>query len=523
MMRSLLVSLVGVFIAINVASVLVLAIYATHQGFLLALYLRIRLLARLRKEEPKAAEQCPALPRVTVQLPLYNERYVAVRVIKAACALDYPRELLQIQVLDDSTDDTLRIAQRAVRAARAHGVDIEHIRRDNRSGYKAGALANGLRAASGELVAIFDADFIPPRHFLRNLICDRRMFDDPAVGFVQTRWGYLNRDSNILTRAQAVMLDMHFIIDQYTRSHAGLRMNFNGSGGIWRRAAIDTAGGWEADTLTEDLDLSYRAQLRGWRGRYVSDEVCPGELPETLLAFKRQQARWARGSARCTRKLAGRVLRSDMPLAHKISSLLHMSGYFANVFVVLMALVTPLMVLEPAGLSALPSWMKVLSLASLCPILAMIAGQVAQRRKADFLCDLPASIVLGVGVALSNSVAVLAGLFGKSSGEFVRTPKATDEAEAPRSATRPGQRRGSSKHAYFLRPDWTTLAELGLSVYAVGTCVLLAMRGDWLSMVPVLFYACCFVGVVIGQTVPVSWLQTRARQRKVQSRLPSMK
>lgn len=536
------VSTIDVIIALDIAAVVVLSIYASHQGILLLLYLRYRLRDRMRRgsgsqgaghpADGAGERPCEALPRVTVHLPLYNERYVAERVIAAVCALDYPRELLQVQVLDDSTDDTSRIAARAARAARAHGTDVELIRRDNRAGYKAGAMANGLRTASGELIAIFDADFIPPRDFLRKLICERRVFDDPRVGFVQTRWGYFNREFSILTRAQAIMLDMHFVVDQYTRSRSGLGMNFNGSGGVWRRAAIDAAGDWQSDTLTEDLDLSYRAQLRGWRGRYVEDVVCPGELPQTVLAFKRQQARWARGSIQCARKLAGPVLRSSMPLSHKLLALLHMSGYLANVFVLLLAVITPLLILTASGLPSLPPWLSLVSVASLCPILAMFVAQFAQGRTIDFLCDLPAAVVLGVGVSLSNSIAVVAGLFGKSSGEFERTPKSVTTHDPRRAATdlrsgagRVEVRRASARQPYLLHPDWTLLAELVLGVYTLGVCALLAWRGAWLSVVPVMLYASAFLGVVLGQIVPAAWLQyrPRARQRKEHSRLPSMK
>ena len=468
-----------------------------------------------------------SLPCVTVQLPLYNERYVAERVIAAACALDYPRELLQVQVLDDSTDGTSRIAQRAVEAGRANGVNVELIHRDHRSGYKAGALSNGLRSARGELVAILDADFIPPRNFLRRVICHYHAFDDPQVGFVQTRWGHLNSEANAVTRAQVLMLDMHFVIDQFARSSAGLKMNFNGSGGIWRREAIESAGGWQSDTLTEDLDLSYRAQLKGWHGRYLDGEMCPGELPNSVLAFKRQQARWARGSAQCVRKLSGRILRSDLPLVQKIAALMHVSGYFSNAFALVLALVTPLLmlVLGSHGTHAAPQWLSVMSMIGITPILSMFVAQCAQDNAGGFWRSLPATIVLGIGVSLSNTVAVLVGLFGKTSGEFVRTPKSValtpERSIAIRRSAR--DKRTANWQSYLLQPDWTLRAECVLGGYTWAACIVLAARGDWVAIVPILVYAIGFTAVVFGQLSPGIWLLSRGRQRKVASRLESLK
>ena len=523
------VSFISVVIALNVIAVVGLSAYAFHQGILLLLYLRYKIGSRLgRRLQPIAGEcesskidESPAtpLPGVTVQLPLYNERYVAERAIAAACALDYPRHLLHIQVLDDSTDDTSRIVQRAIRTERVHGANIELIHREKRDGYKAGALANGLRTAQGELIAIFDADFVPPRDFLRRVVCEQRGFDDPRTAFVQTRWGHLNRDANAVTRAQVLMLDMHFVIDQYVRSRAGLKMNFNGSCGIWRRAAIDKAGGWQSDTLTEDLDLSYRSELLGWRGRYLDDVVCPGELPTDLLAFKRQQARWARGSAQCARKLFPQIVHSDMPLLHRLAACMHVSGYFVNVFVLLLAIITPLLMLDSSGMRLLPEWLSIMSFVGLSPILAMSIAQTAQGRFMTFLRNLPIAVVFGIGMSLSNSVAVISGLFGKTSGEFVRTPKSASSRSTSR------VKRITGRHAYLLQPDWTIGAECALGLYALGVCIALIVRGAWLSIVPALIYACGFLSVVLGQIAPHSWTQSRGRtrQREVESQLPSLK
>ncbi len=260
---------------------------------LLFLYFRNRNDTKPKKGVDSRADR--TLPKVTIQIPIFNERCVVERVIDAASALEYPHDLLQIQILDDSTDETHSIALRSAKALQSRGIDIEVIHRAERTGYKAGALAHGLETASGDFIAVFDADFVPPPHFLRRLIVERNDFEDPSIGFVQTRWGYLNREEGILTRAQALLLDKHFFVEQPARCHSGLLFNFNGSGGIWRKSCIIDAGGWQHDTLTEDLDLSYRAELKGWRGLYLDSEMSPSELPADMSAFKKQQRRWATG------------------------------------------------------------------------------------------------------------------------------------------------------------------------------------------------------------------------------------
>ncbi len=502
---------------LNVIAVLVLAVYALHQGILLFIYLLLR-----RRPPARPSGTVRPLPPVTVQLPLYNERYVAERIIASASALDYPRDLLQIQVLDDSTDDTSRIAAHAVQNIAERGIDITFIHRDHRDGYKAGALANGLRTASGEPVAIFDADFIPPRDFLQRVVNQAAAFDDPRVGFVQTRWGHLNRDSSILTGAQAALLDMSFVIDQSVRSRLGLKMNFNGSGGVWRREAIESAGGWQADTLTEDLDLSYRAQINGWRGRYLSDVVCPGELPDNVLAFKVQQARWTRGSVQCVRKLFPRIARSDMPWWHKLAACVHISGYFSNLAVLLLALVTPLMLLDPGSLSHRPAWYGAVSTIATLPVLSMLAAQWAQGRTLQFLRVMPAAVILGVGMSLSDSLAVIAGLLRATSGKFIRTPKSADLPGAQPVAGKPEPH---TKPVYRLQPDWTARAEMLLGIYALAVCLQAAVQGAWLSVLPALFYAVSFLGVALGQIMPALRLQLRerAQRTRMKSGLPSLK
>ncbi|MBX7214695.1 MAG: glycosyltransferase [Thermoflexales bacterium] len=459
---------------LNACASLVLGVYALHEGLLLWLSLRRpRIRGQARSPSPHGAAVREA-PAVTVQLPLYNERFVAERIIAAACALNYPAGRLQIQVLDDSTDSTVARVRAAVEAARAAGHDITLIRRPTRDGYKAGALAHALPSASGELIAIFDADFVPPPDFLTRLLLeDDRPFDDPTLGFIQTRWAYLNRDASALTRAQAIMLDMHFVIEQPARSGQGLLMNFNGSGGVWRRAAIEDAGGWQADTLSEDLDLSYRAELRGWRGRYVADQAAPSELPLDILAFKLQQARWARGSGRCIRKLLPLIWKSQTSVVRKVLGSLHVSGYVIQPMIVLLALTSPLLALSAAGspLGALAG------LIGLLPLASMAAAHRAQGRPfGRFLRDLPAVTTVGIGLSVSNSAALLAGLFGRASGAFARTPKHGEAA--PAGAWR-----------YALRVTRSTAVELALGGALWLAAGLLAGHGDGLAAFGAALYA----------------------------------
>lgn len=363
------------------------------------------------------------LPRVTVQLPLYNEATVARRLIEAAGALDYPREKLEIQVLDDSNDETVSIARACVKKLREAGIDAAYIRRPNRHGYKAGALDHGLSLAKGELIAVFDADFIPQPSFLKAVVGH---FSDPRVGMVQTRWGHLNRNHSLLTSIQALMLDGHHLVENRARFATGCMFNFSGTGGIWRRAAIISAGGWQHDTLTEDLDLSYRAQLVGYRFIYRSDIVTPAELPEDMSAFRAQQYRWAKGTIQTARKLFLRVWAAPLTLHQRIEATFHLLPHVAYPMMVLLTLLLlPALIFLPATdvrmLFIIDLPLCIGTTGSLAAFYGM-AERGAGRSPWQAIVRLPALIALGAGLAPHLTGAVLDGLTNMA-GEFVRTPK----------------------------------------------------------------------------------------------------
>ncbi|HXT28204.1 MAG TPA: cellulose synthase family protein, partial [Vicinamibacterales bacterium] len=299
----------------------ILAIYGWHRYYIVYLYMKNRDKAADTALPPPLA----VLPRVTIQLPIYNEMYVADRLIDTVCEMDYPRELLDIQVLDDSTDETTDIAELAVRRHAARGFDISYLHRVDRTGYKAGALEAGLKAAKGTFIAIFDADFIPPKDFLRQTLPH---FTDAKIGMVQARWGHINQDYSLLTKIQAILLDAHFVLEHGGRNRSGAFFNFNGTAGVWRREAISSAGGWQHDTLTEDLDLSYRAQLAGWKFKFLPHVVSPAEVPVEMNSFKSQQHRWAKGSIQTCMKLLPRILRSNQPLSVKAEAFFHLTANF---------------------------------------------------------------------------------------------------------------------------------------------------------------------------------------------------
>ena len=307
----------------------ILGIYGWHRYYIVYLYTKYR--DRVPGPPPPVADW----PVVTVQLPIFNEMYVVDRLIDAVCALDYPKEKLEIQVLDDSTDETSDIAELAVRRQAARGFDIKYLHRTDRTGYKAGALDAALKVARGGFIAIFDADFVPPSDFLVRTI---PYFENSRLALVQARWGHLNHDYSLLTRIQAILLDGHFVLEHGGRNRSGCFFNFNGTAGVWRREAIGDAGGWQHDTLTEDLDLSYRAQLRGWQFLFLPDLVTPAEVPVEMNAFKSQQHRWAKGSIQTCRKLLPYILQADLPLKVKVEAFFHLTANFNYVLMVALSI-----------------------------------------------------------------------------------------------------------------------------------------------------------------------------------------
>jgi cellulose synthase/poly-beta-1,6-N-acetylglucosamine synthase-like glycosyltransferase len=362
---------------------------------------------------------------VSVQLPIFNEKHVAERIIEAACSLDYPADRLEIQVLDDSTDESAAIAHECCARMKARGHDIHYIHRSARDGYKAGALANGLEHASGAFIAIFDADFVPPRSALRRAIDH---FSDPTVGMVQMRWGHLNRDQSLLTRIQALCLDGHFVIEQTVRARTGRWFNFNGTAGIWRRACIDDAGGWSHDTLTEDTDLSYRAQLRGWRFRYLPDVVCPAEIPPTVAAMLSQQHRWNKGLLQTATKLLPTIARDRAPLRVKLDAFFHLTAPVPYAAMLLLTLlVAPAFMLNlhttVAGGLALTFGAICFGLGTCAFAAFYLVSQGAQGR--SVLCSallIVPLMAVGIGISVMNTRAMIEALLRRRS-PFVRTPK----------------------------------------------------------------------------------------------------
>jgi len=395
-------------------------------------------------------------PVVTIQLPMYNEYYVVERLIEAVCSIDYPKDKLEIQVLDDSTDESVDVASSAVLQYQKLGYDIKYIHRMDRSGFKAGALKHGLETARGEFVAIFDADFVPNTDFLRKTL--PHFYQDDRIALVQTRWEHLNSDYSLLTRTQAMALDAHFVMEQGVRNKVGFFINFNGTGGIWRKTAIYDAGNWHSDTLTEDLDLSYRAQLRGWKFKYLNDVTSPAELPAEVNALKSQQFRWTKGAIETARKILPEVWRSDIPLRVKIHSTFHLTNNLAFPFILLAGILNvPLIFIKQQGGHDLYfAMMSVFVLAFIGSFLFYMFSQKAVyadwRRR---LLLFPLFMAGSMGFAVNNSRAVFEGLIKKRS-EFVRTPKYGTA----------GKKNSWLKKKYVpLKVSWVVFVELALALY----------------------------------------------------------
>jgi cellulose synthase/poly-beta-1,6-N-acetylglucosamine synthase-like glycosyltransferase len=490
---------------IYLVAALLVALYGANALLLAALHLRHR---RDRPIQPPAPETWPV---VTVQLPVYNELYVVKRLIDAVANLDYPRHRLQVQVLDDSTDETTRLARARVAHHRELGLDIALVHRYDRRGFKAGALARGLETARGELVAIFDADFVPKPDFLKRTV--PHLVADPGLGFVQTRWGYLNPGYSALTRAQTIALDGHFVVEHLGRNRNRLLMNFNGTAGVWRREAIESAGGWQADTLTEDVDLSFRAQLAGWQARYLPEVEAPAELPPQIAAFKRQQARWATGAAQCLVKLAGSLWRGEshpgsvprqepasrLAWSARLESLLHLSVWIAHPMSLVLLLLTLPMLL---GQIPLTFNLTIFWTVALGPIFAYAVSQ--QYLYTDWkrrMLYMPVLALLGTGLALSNTLAIGRGLLGGDRA-FRRTPKFRIERQGDRWM---GNR-------YVLPFQWVTVGELVLAGYALATIGAALVVGNFFAVPFLLLYVGGY-GYIGLHGLRDAWANRRVRLR----------
>ncbi len=452
--------------AVYLLASLGLFLYGINSVYLLILHLR-----RRSPGNPLLLDQ-GALPMVTVQLPIFNERHVGERLLKAVCLFDYPRDRMEIQVLDDSTDDTREIMIQAVQQARQDGLDVKYLHREKRTGYKGGALREGLDVAKGEFIAVFDADFVPPPEFLRRII---PVFQtDARVGMVQARWGHLNEGYSLLTRVQSVGIDGHFLVEQPARSDGGLFLNFNGTGGVWRRKTILDAGNWSSDTLTEDLDLSYRAQLKGWQFRYVAEVVCPGELPAHIIAFKNQQRRWAKGSIQTAIKLYPSVFSSRLSKRIKLEAFFHLTGYMVHPLMMVLALTAPILALVPSGyLSHFHQLFVLLAFTSL----AGFIGPTSLYSYSQVHCyadgwsrlkRLPALMMGGTGLTVSNTVAIIEALAGNK-GSFIRTPKHGIV----------GKEGGWAGKGYVPEKDPWAYVELGLGAYTLFGVVAALFSGDY--------------------------------------------
>jgi cellulose synthase/poly-beta-1,6-N-acetylglucosamine synthase-like glycosyltransferase len=443
-------------------AILGLALYGLNSLVNTILYLRLQTHAKQKKQAQSPKEW----PDVTIQLPIFNEKYTIERLLHAVARLEYPAGHFQIQVLDDSTDATSKLVNHLVDEYKSRGINIELIHRTNRRGYKAGALNDALPEATGELIGIFDADFIPKPDWLKKTV---PLFQDPKLGCLQTRWGHTNRNYNSLTKAEAMAVDGHFVVEQSVRSSNNLFLNFNGTAGLWRRTCIEDSGGWEWDTLTEDLDLSYRAQMRGWKIGYLPNVVVPAELPSQVEAFKKQQFRWAKGSFQVVRKILPDVVKQpDLPWYVRLMAVLHLTGYLVHPLMLALLLLT-----LPVGL-LIPSDFKIFPISILAgfgpPLLYIAASASHTLPLRERLKLLPLLTILGFGISLSTSIAVLEGLTGKA-GDFVRTPKLNQSNSHSHTQT--------IDRSYLPPISPLVWAEIGLGLYALLTILVLAPHDGW--------------------------------------------
>jgi cellulose synthase/poly-beta-1,6-N-acetylglucosamine synthase-like glycosyltransferase len=478
-MSSLITALV--FIAYGAATIGLL-LYGLNCYVMLTLFMRRRRAVREYHERKPSSESVlasgDALPIVTTQIAIYNELNVAERIIHAVCNMRYPEGRHEIQVLDDSTDETLDIVNRVADEMRELGHDIHVLHRTDRTGYKAGALQKGLEAARGEIIAVFDADFVPGADYLLETV---PAFSNETLGFVQTRWGHLNRQASLLTRAQAVGIDGHFIVEQIARCWNDLFMNFNGTAGLWRKVAIVEGGGWEWETLTEDLDLSYRVQFAGWKTLYLPDVVVPAELPEDVNAFRGQQFRWAKGSVQTLIKLFPRLMAAKVPVFKKVQALFHMGGYLVHPMMLTLVLLALPVLRRMPGFEAAPLLFGILAIPLCFSVIApstlyLISLHAAHDDWKHRALLLPFLLVVGVGMALSNTRAIVEAVLGRESA-FIRTPKRGDKVVKQ----------------YAIRLPWVALFEIALGIYSCWTLVQYLQAGKLLVSPFLAIYAAGFL------------------------------
>ena len=460
------------------AVLLGLAAFGLHRYTIIYLFLKNR------KRAPKPLRQFEELPFVTVQLPLFNERYVVKRLLEAVGSLDYPKERFEVQILDDSTDETTDLSRIGADLLKERGISVELIQRTDRTGFKAGALELGMDSARGELIYILDADFVPPKDVLHKMV---HFFTDPKIGMVQTRWGHLNRDYSLLTRIQSMFLDGHLILEQTARSRSGAFFSFNGTAGMWRREAIIEAGGWEHDTLTEDLDLSYRSQLKGWKFVFLKDVVTPAELPVDINGFKTQQHRWTKGSVQACKKLLLSVWRSNAPLMVKFEATAHLTSNFAYLLLVFLCILV-----FPGG--PRPDWavwldVPIFAATSMSVFVFYAVAQRELRPKGWWreMIYFPMLLALGIGMSINNGKAVLEAVFNKVS-PFVRTPKYGIDDEQV----------SWTRRAYGALRSWTPIAEWLLAGYFSFVCMFAILKGHWLSIPFLLIFQIGFLYVACG-------------------------
>ncbi len=474
-----------------------LCFYGFHRYALAYLYYRHR------DDRPRVKTEITEWPKMTIQLPIFNERLVVERLIDYVCKLDYPADRLQIQVLDDSTDETTVTARRRVEYWQREGVDIVYIHRVNRAGFKAGALEAGLKSASGELVAIFDADFTPKPSFLKDTV---PYFSSEEIGMVQARWGHLNREYSFLTQAQSILLDGHFVIEHTARNRSGRFFNFNGTAGIWRKACIEDAGGWQHDTLTEDLDLSYRAQLKGWKFVFLNDVISPAELPVEVSAFKNQQHRWAKGSIQVCRKLLPRILKSDQPRKVKVEAFVHLSNNVAYVLMVCLSAMLPLAL----RIRVEHQWNEALLIDLPCFVGATLSFcmfyLVSQKEQGGpwikRICFLPFVLALGIGLAVNNTKATLEAILGHQS-PFVRTPKTGIEGKG---------RTGKVIARYRIKHSLLPVLELAFAISFANTALYCVEHSLWLALPFILLFFVGFLYTGLMSIYPIRYMPRQLAQ-----------